>query len=192
MSLFLKVRKVSTQEQVATDFIWVNPNYSNLGIVTIRNHTYDVGFDKSVGEDEIAINAVARVTLDVSLGEMLEVPYPVRVLHTSVAPLDQEVGQIGVTVRNGIKWMGYQGEFIDLCECISSDKSKDMTHFVTGRGKILNKGTCAFRDVPARIVELEHCADARTYSGLLEAMKRAYSNFTEQNIVTWIEYVRIV
>ncbi len=192
MSLFLKVRKVPTQEKASIGCVWVNPKYANLGYASVKGIVHEVDFDKSVDEDEIALNAVTRTEHDIMLGEMIEIPYPVHVLHTSVAPLDHEVGQVGVTVRNGIKWMQYQGIFLDLCECVSDGTSKDVMHLITSRGKILNKGTCQFRDIPARIVELEHCADARTYSGLLAAMKRAYPNFTEQNIVTWVEYVRVV
>lgn len=190
MSLFLKVRKVSSQERAENECVWMNPKYSNLGYLSIKGHSYEVNFDKSVGEDEIALNATTRLDSDVRLGEMLEVSYPVHVLHTSVAPLNQEVGQVGSTVRNGSKWMQYKGEFLDLCECVPD--GTDIMHLITGRGKIINKGMCPFREIPARIVELEHCADARTYSGLLAAMKRAYPNFTELNVVTWVEYVRIV
>lgn len=190
MSLFLKVRKVPTQDQALKECVWMNPKYSNLGYVSIKGTFYEVEFDKSIDEDEIALNSLTRFDRNLKLGEMIEIPYPVHVLHTSVAPLDQEVGQVGVTVRNGNKWMQYKGDFMDLCECVSH--SSETVHFITGRGKIINKGMCQFRDIPARIVELEHCEDARTYSGLLEAMKSAYPNFTDQNIVTWVEYVRVV
>lgn len=190
MSLFLKVRKVPTQDQALKDCVWVNPKYSNLGYASINGTSYEVEFDKSIDEDEIALNSPTRLDRNVQLGELLEIPYPVHVLHTSVAALDQEVGQLGVTVRNGSKWMQYNSDFMDLCECVIH--SSETVHLITGRGKIINKGMCPFREIPARIVELEHCADARTYSGLLIAMKRAYPNFTDQNIVTWIEYIRVV
>jgi hypothetical protein len=99
-------------------------------------------------------------------------------------------GQTGVTVRLGKKWLHNASldSAIDLCICTKDPES----HEVVGKGVILDAWFGIFIDIPGRLLELEHEASSRTYSGLLASMKRAYGNaFDERLGVTVLTYMRI-
>jgi len=108
-------------------------------------------------------------------------------LHT-LDNLNTEVGNLGITIRNGSKWFNDKHETLDLCVC-----GKDgLDHQIVGHGKVEFKEEYQFRNIPARYLEFEHCEDSRTYSGLFKAMKRAYGDdFSEDSIVTVMGYLRI-
>lgn len=102
-------------------------------------------------------------------------------LHT----LDTNVGELGVTIRRGLKWYNDDNEFLELCVCVPKCEIK-------GVGKVEFREKFLFKDIPARYLEYEHESRSRLYSGCLESMKKAYGeNFTEDTEVTVLGYTRI-
>lgn len=110
-----------------------------------------------------------------------------RKLH-NLHPVDIGPGESGVTVRRSEKWANVTpGEALEIY-------SGDIINQVkVGEGKIVSVMSCKFYEIPARLVEMEHEKSSRTYSGLLESMKRAYNEpkFKESDQVVVIAYERL-
>lgn len=112
--------------------------------------------------------------------------------------LDTNVGEVGVTVRLGLKWNNLVniGDWVALCVCMrhSPDHSSVLneTHYLTGIGKVVELWTGAFTNIPARLIEQEHEMSSRNYSGLFDSMKRAYGTaFNADSVVTIVAYERV-
>jgi hypothetical protein len=187
----LTVRKVPTQAQAIESKAWLNSSCNTWNVI-VNGKQFPVGYDDEIEDGQIALNFPNRQELNVSVGQMVEVVFPIETLHVSVAAIELPVDSIGVTVRRGRKWLDYVEEHttINLCQC-TTDADGNVEHTIIGKGRIENCDMCDFREIPARIVEQEHCVDARTYSGLLAAMKRAYPGFRGHEDVTWLQYRRI-
>lgn len=86
-------------------------------------------------------------------------------------------GGVNVTVRRGSKT--YPADVL-----LVSNNTTDRPI----RARVLNdkRHVCRFCDIPARIIELEHDPDCRTYSGLLRAMEEAYPGFKPDEQVTCV------
>lgn len=117
-----------------------------------------------------------------------------RTLHMLHA-LDCEVGSIGVTFRNGLKWSDSIGELIELCVCTKVDAKPFepyTDHVVEGHAKVVGIWAGPFADLPAQLIEHEHEESSRVYSGLLNSMRRAYGpDFSEYDTVVGLSYRRI-
>lgn len=118
------------------------------------------------------------------------------VLHM-LHPLECSVGALGVTVRNGPKWADFvkPGDKIILCVCTRDPNFEPPTgdtHEHAGTAEVVSADIYMFRDVPARLIELEHEVSSRMYSGLYNSMKRAYGpSFRQTDIVTVLTYRRL-
>ena len=89
---------------------------------------------------------------------------------------------INVTVRKGLKWYGVSGTFTARPTkrelLIGEDKRE-------AEIVILETAIYRFRDLKAKVIDLEHDRRARTYSGLLKGMREAYGeDFSENEYVT--------
>lgn len=114
-----------------------------------------------------------------------------RTLHMLHA-LDCEVGSIGVTFRNGLKWSDSIGELIELCICAPDLLAPHEDHRVEGHAKVVGIWAGPFADLPAQLIEHEHEESSRVYSGLLNSMRRAYGpDFSEYDTVVGLSYRRI-
>lgn len=110
-----------------------------------------------------------------------------RVLH-NLHPIDTPVGEFGSTVRKGLKWADANGQFIELCVCTNDPE----THYIAGGGYVTEVWTGLFWNIPARLIEIEHKKEARTYLGLLEGMRSAYGpSFETNELVTILVYRRM-
>lgn len=103
-------------------------------------------------------------------------------------PIDTLVGDTGVTVRLGTKWR----DRLEPNTIISLQETIDGRSQIVGQGRVTEVWHGDFEDVPARLVELEHEASSRFYTGLFGSMKRAYGTaFDELSTVTVFSYTRI-
>lgn len=115
--------------------------------------------------------------------------------------LDVEPGDLGSTVRKGLKWAETEGVSLVLCVC--SDRCRDAYLCDNpaapscsvcdrqGRAVVVACWYGAMRDVPARLIECEHEERSRQYSGLLASMRKAYGpEFSEDETVTVLVYRR--
>ena len=103
-------------------------------------------------------------------------------LHT----IDIDVGEQGLTVRRSKKWHNVkEGDIIYLCECLGECN-------IVGTGIVTESVWFGnFKDIPARLLEIEHGRNCRNYTGLLKAMEKGYPDFSEQDVVTAFSYRRI-
>lgn len=77
---------------------------------------------------------------------------------------------LNVTVRDGIKWFGYQpGTRVEICETGRED-------VVIAVGEILHTAVMPFCEIPQAWLDREHAQEARTRDGLHAAMDRAYGS----------------
>lgn len=92
------------------------------------------------------------------------------------------------TVRRGLRWA--ESEVGDPVELVIQDPVNREAFAVIGMGSILSLEVIdKFRDIPARCLEQEHELSSRTYSGLIESMRRAYGSvFDENDTVTVVTY----
>jgi len=87
---------------------------------------------------------------------------------------------INVTVRKGVKWHGAEGEFAARPTKKEGLSDKRKALIVISQTAIHH-----FRNLPAKVIDLEHDRRARTYSGLLKGMREAYGeDFSENEYVT--------
>jgi len=106
----------------------------------------------------------------------------------NIHPIDIAPGEVGVTVRRGDKWANItHGEALEIYSGDVANQTK------IGEGKVTNVMSCRFSEIPARLVEMEHEKTSRTYSSLLESMKRAYNEpkFKETDQVVVMTYLRL-
>lgn len=127
-------------------------------------------------------------------------------LHT----VDIGVGETGVTVRLGAKWWDRLLSYLSADQVpqvetsgklsFSEEKAPEIrlqetiegVSEIVGSGEVREAMMCRFRDIPARLLEIEHEEESRTYSGLLASMERAYGDdFSEDSRVTVFTYVRV-
>lgn len=110
-----------------------------------------------------------------------------RIMHM-LHSLDIEVGDLASTVRSGFKWADLEaGEDFDLCVCTRDPE----THEVQGAGHVWDLWFGFFKDVPARLLSVEHEKRSREYTGLLASMRKAYGeDFHEGRPVTVVIYRR--
>jgi hypothetical protein len=119
-----------------------------------------------------------------------------RVLH-SLHKVEVDPGEVGSTVRKGNKWASATpGTKLDFCECASScyadDHVEERDCIIVGVGEVTDQWFGTFKNIPARVIENEHEALARLYSGLLYSMRRAYGeDFSEEELVTVVTYKRL-
>jgi hypothetical protein len=109
-------------------------------------------------------------------------------LHT----IDIEPGEIGVTVRRGMKWSGAKpGDEIKLCVCVEGDGDTQV-HSIVGRGIVTYARLTYMLGIRAWELDHEHSASARTYRGLMDGMRRAYGpDFDEWEDVIVLHYRRV-
>lgn len=104
--------------------------------------------------------------------------------------LETNVGEVGVTVRLGLKWNNLVnvGDWVALCVCLPTPDD----HHLAGIGKVVELWTGAFTNIPARLLEQEHEISSRNYSGLFNSMKKAYgTTFSDSSVVTIVAYERV-
>jgi len=88
---------------------------------------------------------------------------------------------INVTVRKGLKWHGVSGAFTARPTRKESCRARSKEAEIV----ILETAIYRFRDLKAKVIDLEHDRRARTYSGLLKGMREAYGeDFSENEYVT--------
>lgn len=101
--------------------------------------------------------------------------------------IDLPVGRRGVTVRRGLKWADAKSG--DRLELMTGTGPDDQTHF--GEGVVVDAAVYRFKDLPAKLLEMQHEARARQYSGLLASMRKAYGpGFSEDEDVVAMTYER--
>lgn len=116
--------------------------------------------------------------------------------------VDIQPGELGVTVRKGLKWaVRILDEGMDRFQIQVTLEGvavkgqvleKDVAQGILGEGEVDDVWVGQFSDIPARLVSLEHEEAARTYGGLLESMRRAYGeDFSLETFVTVFSYVRM-
>ena len=95
-----------------------------------------------------------------------------------------QLGQLGNTVRRGSKWANVpKGHVIDLTE--------GPDHKYMGAGRVVKVWTGPFNEVPAVVLDRNH-SGSQSYSSVLAAMRNAYgAEFTEDEIVVFLDYTRI-
>ena len=95
-----------------------------------------------------------------------------------------QLGQLGNTVRRGGKWANVpKGHVIDLTE--------GPDHKYVGAGRVVKVWTGPFNEVPAVVLDRNH-SGSQSYSSVLAAMRNAYgAEFTEDEIVVFLDYTRI-
>ena len=95
-----------------------------------------------------------------------------------------QLGQMGNTVRRGSKWANVpKGHVIDLTE--------GPDHKYVGAGRVVKVWTGPFNEVPAVVLDRNH-SGSQSYSSVLAAMRNAYgAEFTEDEIVVFLDYTRI-
>jgi hypothetical protein len=120
-------------------------------------------------------------------------------LHT----IDIEPGEIGVTVRRGMKWSGAKpGDEIKLCVCVlgnaeaqsfgEAERGDTQVHSIVGRGIVTYARLTYMLGIRAWELDHEHSASARTYRGLMDGMRRAYGpDFDEWEDVIVLHYRRV-
>lgn len=110
-----------------------------------------------------------------------------RILHNIGTP-EGVVGKVYSTCRNGTKWATVEiGEVIDIYAGETPEKSSKI-----GEGIVDEVWWGPYHDIPARLVESNHSPDARTYTDLAQAMRKAYGDaFAEDEVVVNVVYKRI-
>lgn len=103
--------------------------------------------------------------------------------------IDVEVGQIGTTVRRGSKWADTPVDsVIDLCVT----RREGVPPAVEGTARVIRVQKYVFESIPAKLIEEEHEAASRMYSGLLNSMRWAYGpEFSETEEVVCLSYERL-
>ena len=71
LSKSFKIQKVFTQAQGLEDRVWMNPEWSHLEKVILKDHKYPIGIDERVKPYEIRINARMRMELMLNPGDMI-------------------------------------------------------------------------------------------------------------------------
>jgi len=117
-------------------------------------------------------------------------------LHMIQDSFDVDVGGIGVTVRRGSKWAQLIRRTLNLDLCVCSYEGGPATgvpkHTNAGTGIVIETHLLPFKNVPARLVALEHEKSSQNYFGLLTSMRRAYgADFAEREDVTIFAYRRL-
>lgn len=110
------------------------------------------------------------------------------------------VGELGVTVRRGFKWaMVPMGTPLELWRCGEPHygvcpeigQGGEYCCKQQGVGLVAGHWVGQLKDLPARVIEREHEAESRSYSGLLFSLRRAYGqDFSDGEYVTALFYVR--
>lgn len=103
---------------------------------------------------------------------------------------DVAVGQIGVTVRRGFKWAQVpRGTTVELYYQHSPEKG--LSDEFRGTAEVVGHWVGQLHNIPARVIEMEHEASSRLYSGLVESLKRGYGPFEENEYFTALFYRRV-
>jgi hypothetical protein len=103
---------------------------------------------------------------------------------------DVEIGAIGVTLRKGFKWANVErGTLIDLYFQHSAEKG--LSDEFRGTARVVGHWVGQLKDLPARVIEMEHEASSRLYGGLLESLRRGYGSVTESDYFTALFYQRV-
>lgn len=78
-----------------------------------------------------------------------------------------------VTVRRGVGWYrrAEAGDYFSIGDAV---------------GIVVGVYSCMFLDIPIDYVAKEHDPKCRSYTGLLDTMKKLYPRFTEKELVTCI------
>lgn len=113
-------------------------------------------------------------------------------------------GETGVTVRKGFKWAAVEnGTALELWRCdrphqgdcpeLDQRDPSDVKVFCAqqGTGRVVGHWVGQLKDLPARIIELEHEAKSRLYSGLVGSLARAYGKLSDRHYVTALFYARL-
>jgi len=125
------------------------------------------------------------------------------------------VGEVGVTVRRGFKWaMVATSTQLELWRCerphagdcpeimpvlqvhtdlqpVAEDIPGAVFCSKQGTGRVVGHWVGQLKDLPARIIEQEHEAESRTYSGLMHSLRRAYGpQLSDVHYVTALFYMR--
>jgi hypothetical protein len=95
-----------------------------------------------------------------------------------------EPGQLGNTIRRGDKWANVpRGHDLLL--------TQGPDHKIVGHGRVEKVWTGPFNEVPATVLDRNH-SGSQSYSSVLLAMRDAYgADFSEDEIVVFLDYKRI-
>jgi hypothetical protein len=95
-----------------------------------------------------------------------------------------EPGQLGNTIRRGDKWANVpRGHDLLL--------TQGLDHKIVGHGRVEKVWTGPFNEVPATVLDRNH-SGSQSYSSVLLAMRDAYgADFSEDEIVVFLDYKRI-
>lgn len=102
---------------------------------------------------------------------------------------DVDVGEIAVTIRNGLKW----SERLNIGNTIELvfQKYKGDNGVKVGEGRILGFWNGRFNTLPKSLIMLEHNRNARNEIILEKMLKTIYPDFKNDNYVTALIYIRI-
>ena len=106
-------------------------------------------------------------------------------LHT----LDRSWGnkKAFITVRKGDKYLHTVGEEYDLCECHTEEGS----HFITGSAVVYNTLLVnELRDLSAVVLDMHYNEACKSYSGLIEALKKAYGDEVSDSMKVTVVFLR--
>ena len=92
---------------------------------------------------------------------------------------------IQTTVRRGRKWLD-----VNINDLVTIAKTGEEDQ-VLAQAQIVGLGVCVARDIPDRVLAIEHDPACRDRDGLHKAMKRAYPEYRSSNVVT-IVFFQIV
>jgi len=103
---------------------------------------------------------------------------------------DLKAGNVGVTIRKGVKWALRPGSKFALIEQHSDEEVEDEA---VGSGTVLGHWSGRFDEVPANLMKIEHNDAATDPEVCLAMMKAGYGDkFTEADLVTALIYIRTV
>ena len=111
-------------------------------------------------------------------------PAPLPTEMHCLKPIVLQPGKIGNTIRRIGKWVRVsKGHIIDLTD--------GPDHKFVGTGRIVKIWTAPFKDVLAKVLDRNH-AGSQSYSSVLTSLRNAYgADFSENEIVVFLDYKRI-
>lgn len=100
---------------------------------------------------------------------------------------DLEVGEIGVTIRKGIKWY-LHSNLSDRVELVENFNGVRKT---VGLGKIIGYWIGEYHNIPEPLVRMEHNKKARSRKVLHKMMVKAYGKIENTDYVIAVLYIRL-
>ena len=108
---------------------------------------------------------------------------------------DTPMGEVGLTIRCRFKWAEVpDGTDLTLSRCEVGHPGEQCTVekgcTSQGTARVVGRWVGRFKDLPARLIALEHSGEDRLYPALLKTMEMAYPGFTDHDHVTGLLYLR--